>query len=52
VVQPVSQMLANAHPSLMVVLVLSALNGLYEETFLLAYLVRGFEGMVPRSRSA
>jgi len=40
--QPVARMLANATPSIGVVLVLSLLNGLYEETFLLGYLVRGF----------
>jgi membrane protease YdiL (CAAX protease family) len=42
-VQPLGQMVANAHPSLQVVLALAALNGVYEETFLLGYLVRGFQ---------
>ncbi|MCC2962471.1 CPBP family intramembrane metalloprotease [Massilia sp. IC2-278] len=41
-VEPVAQMLANARPTLIVVLAVSVLNGLYEETFLLGYLVRGF----------
>jgi len=41
-VEPVAQMLANARPSLLVLLAVSVLNGLYEETFLLGYLVRSF----------
>lgn len=41
-VEPVAQMLANARPSMVVLLAVSVLNGLYEETFLLGYLVRGF----------
>jgi len=41
-VEPVAQMLANARPTMIVVLAVSVLNGLYEETFLLGYLVRGF----------
>lgn len=41
-VQPIAQMVANAKPSLGIVIVMSMLNGLYEETFLLGYLVRGF----------
>jgi uncharacterized protein len=39
--QPIAKIVANAKPSLAVVLVLSAVNGLYEETFLLGYLLRG-----------
>ena len=41
-IQPIAQIMANAKPSLGVVIVVSMLNGLYEETFLLGYLVRGF----------
>ncbi|QNA98673.1 CPBP family intramembrane glutamic endopeptidase [Massilia sp. Se16.2.3] len=41
-VQPIAQMLTNAKPSLVVVLLVSMLNGLYEETFLLGYLTRRF----------
>jgi uncharacterized protein len=41
-VDPVAQMLAQAKPSLTVALAASVLNGLYEETFLLGYLMRGF----------
>jgi membrane protease YdiL (CAAX protease family) len=41
-IQPIAQIVANAKPSLGVVVLLSMLNGLYEETFLLGYLVRGF----------
>lgn len=41
-VQPIAQIVANAKPSLGMVIVMSMLNGLYEETFLLGYLVRGF----------
>jgi len=43
--QPVAQMLANAKPSFAVVLVVSLLNGLYEETFLLGYLMRGYASL-------
>lgn len=37
--QPISRMLAESHRSFLVVLVVSAVNGLYEETFLLGYLM-------------
>lgn len=40
--QPIAEILNNARPSLLVVVALSMLNGLYEEAFLLGYLVRGF----------
>jgi membrane protease YdiL (CAAX protease family) len=40
--QPIDAMVAQSHPSLWVVIALSAVNGLYEEIFLLGYLVRGF----------
>lgn len=40
--QPIVEIVNNAKPSLLVALLLSMLNGLYEETFLLGYLVRGF----------
>jgi membrane protease YdiL (CAAX protease family) len=42
--QPIAEMAANSRPSLLVVIALSMVNGLYEETFLLGYLVRGFAG--------
>ncbi len=40
--QPIAKILANANPSLAYTIAFSILNGLYEETFLLGYLVRGF----------
>lgn len=40
--QPIAQIAANAKPSLAVAIALSMFNGLYEETFLLGYLIRGF----------
>lgn len=40
--QPVVQMAARAHPSLIYVIAISMVNGLYEETFLTGYLVRVF----------
>jgi membrane protease YdiL (CAAX protease family) len=39
--QPIAKILANATPSLLVVVLLSMVNGLYEEAFLLGYLLRG-----------
>lgn len=42
--QPIAQIMANSRPSLVMVLVISLVNGLYEETFLLGYLVRAFDG--------
>jgi uncharacterized protein len=39
--QPIAAMVSNAHVSLPVVIVMSMVNGLYEETFLVGYLVRG-----------
>jgi membrane protease YdiL (CAAX protease family) len=41
-VQPIAQIVANARASAAVVLAVSMLNGVYEETFLLGYLMRGF----------
>lgn len=41
-IQPIAKIMSNAKPSLGVVIVVSMLNGLYEETFLLGYLARGF----------
>jgi uncharacterized protein len=40
--QPIAEIASHAHPSLVWVIALSMINGLYEETFLLGYLVRGF----------
>jgi membrane protease YdiL (CAAX protease family) len=40
--QPIVQIAANARPSLALAIMVSMFNGLYEETFLLGYLVRGF----------
>ena len=40
--QPILAILENARPTLVFILALSLLNGLYEETFLLGYLIRGF----------
>lgn len=40
--QPIAVIADNARPTLAFVIALSVLNGLYEETFLLGYLVRGF----------
>lgn len=40
--QPISEILANGKPSLPFVIALSVVNGLYEETFLLGYLVRSY----------
>jgi hypothetical protein len=40
--QPIAEIVANARPSLVFVIAVSMFNGLYEETFLLGYLVRGF----------
>ena len=40
--QPIDQLMATARPSLAVVLLLSVVNGLYEEVFLLGYLMKGF----------
>ncbi len=37
--QPITRMLAEGHRSFLVVLVVSTVNGLYEETFLLGYLM-------------
>jgi membrane protease YdiL (CAAX protease family) len=45
--QPIAQMLAAARPSPMMVVLASALNGVYEETFLVGYLVRGFSDRGP-----
>ncbi len=39
--QPIERLMAVAHPSLASVLVLSVVNGLYEEVFLLGYLMKG-----------
>ena len=39
---PISIIVSNARPSLTYVIALSILNGLYEEFFLLGYLIRGF----------
>lgn len=41
--QPIAEIAANARPSPLVAIALSMFNGLYEETFLLGYLVRAFE---------
>jgi membrane protease YdiL (CAAX protease family) len=41
-VQPITVIAAKAKPTLFFILAVSILNGLYEETFLLGYLVRGF----------
>ncbi len=41
-VQPIDELVAKARPSFAMVLVLSAVNGLYEEVFLLGYLMKGF----------
>lgn len=43
--QPITQMMTGVHPSLGIVIVISMFNGLYEETFLLGYLARGFAAM-------
>ncbi|MBC3875547.1 CPBP family intramembrane glutamic endopeptidase [Undibacterium flavidum] len=40
--EPIAIIASNARPSLMYLTALSVLNGLYEEFFLLGYLVRGF----------
>jgi uncharacterized protein len=40
--QPIVEIASNARPSLAYVIALSMVNGLYEETFLLGYLVRAF----------
>ncbi|WP_395005649.1 CPBP family intramembrane glutamic endopeptidase, partial [Undibacterium sp.] len=40
--EPIAIIVSNARPSLIYVIAVSALNGLYEEFFLLGYLVRGF----------
>ena len=40
--QPIAQIMANSRPSPGVVLIISLVNGLYEETFLLGYLQRAF----------
>ncbi|MGJ7607984.1 CPBP family intramembrane glutamic endopeptidase [Variovorax sp. LT1R20] len=40
--QPIDELVATARPSFAVVLVLSVVNGLYEEVFLLGYLMKGF----------
>lgn len=39
--EPIDQLMANAAPSMLVVLLLGVVNGLYEEVFVLGYLVRG-----------
>ena len=44
-VQPIAQMLANGKPTLVVAFAVAVLNGLYEETFLLGYLTRGFAAL-------
>jgi membrane protease YdiL (CAAX protease family) len=41
-VQPIAQIVANSKPSIAVALAVSMFNGLYEETFLIGYLMRGF----------
>lgn len=41
-VQPIAQIVANGKPSIAVALAVSMFNGLYEETFLIGYLMRGF----------
>ena len=43
--QPIAEMAAKANVSLPVVVVVSLVNGLYEETFLVGYLVRGFAAL-------
>lgn len=40
--EPIAVIASNAKPSLIYVITLSVLNGIYEEFFLLGYLVRGF----------
>ncbi|HLO94821.1 MAG TPA: CPBP family intramembrane glutamic endopeptidase, partial [Burkholderiaceae bacterium] len=40
--QPIAEIARNARPSLAMAIALSVVNGLYEETFLLGYLVRSF----------
>lgn len=41
--QPIAQILERSHPSPTVVLIASVINGVYEETFLVGYLVRGLQ---------
>lgn len=43
--QPIEKMVEHSHPSVLALIVLSMVNGLYEETFLLGYLVRGFSSI-------
>ncbi|MED5619757.1 CPBP family intramembrane glutamic endopeptidase [Ideonella sp. BN130291] len=43
--QPISQIMAVSRPSLTMIVLASMVNGLYEETFLVGYLVRGFSGL-------
>lgn len=38
--QPIDRMVATSHPSVLMVVLLSVVNGLYEEVFVLGYLVR------------
>ena len=40
--QPVAKMLTHSHPTLAIIIAVSMVNGLYEETFLVGYLVKGF----------
>jgi membrane protease YdiL (CAAX protease family) len=42
--QPVSQMMVRAHMSLPAILIMSVVNGTYEEVFLLGFLLRGLRG--------
>jgi len=43
--QPIARMVAMSRPSLAMVVLASAINGVYEETFLVGYLVRGFSAL-------
>jgi membrane protease YdiL (CAAX protease family) len=45
--QPIAQILERSRPSLAMVLLASVVNGIYEETFLVGYLVRGFAALGP-----
>lgn len=42
VIEPIARIMASSRPSLSIVVAISLVNGLYEETFLLGYLERGF----------
>ncbi|MFZ6653910.1 CPBP family intramembrane glutamic endopeptidase [Undibacterium sp. TJN19] len=41
--QPIATIVSQSHPSFIGILLISIINGWYEETFLLAYLVRGLD---------